>query len=91
MKNSTWLIILSGVAALWWSVHAAEQSPAGPVKEPIRVAQQQQGCCKAWDPYGRDWQVLYGYDYDTCTVENSRRDGDDVNQQSGEIWWDTYC
>jgi len=89
MKAPTLLFISSVLAVLSSSGRATNPVPVTPTDEVIRVVQQ--GCCKALDKYRLEWIILYGYDYPACEAENARRDGDDLEQQSGEIWWDPYC
>ncbi len=45
------------------------------------------GCCKQLK--GGNW-VKFNRDFKLCKIKNSR-EGDDIFQPTGRIWWDTRC
>jgi hypothetical protein len=53
-----------------------------------RLAYAQQGCCKQGGVNG--W-YSNGLNFSDCQDLNSTRDGDDVFEKSGSIWWDVNC
>ncbi len=46
------------------------------------------GCCKERD---KDRWYPNGLNFRDCETLNQRRDGDNVFDQSGFVWWDTQC
>ena len=60
---------------------------------PCRVprADAQAGCCKERDSLSsRAWRPN-GLSFENCRRANDKRDGDNVGQPSGFIWWDGRC
>jgi hypothetical protein len=52
---------------------------------------QAQGCCKERDSLSsRAWRQN-GLSFENCRRLNDKRDGDNVGQPSGFIWWDGRC
>lgn len=52
---------------------------------------QGQGCCKERDALSsRAWRPN-GLSFDNCRRLNDKRDGDNVNQPAGFVWWDARC
>ena len=51
-----------------------------------------EGCCmeRACPDDSCTWYVIQG-DYDECKRINDDRDGDDVESESGLIWWSLDC
>ncbi len=66
----------------------------GPTVPPHGVralAQQQAGCCKVRDALSsRNWRPN-GLSLQNCTKLNEKRDGDNVFQPTGLVWWDKQC
>jgi hypothetical protein len=55
------------------------------------LAQQQAGCCKERDALSsRNWRKN-GLNLQNCTRLNDKRDGDNVFQPTGLVWWDEKC
>jgi hypothetical protein len=55
------------------------------------LAQQQAGCCKVRDALSsRNWQKN-GLNFQNCKQLNDKRDGDNVVQPTGLVWWDGQC
>jgi len=49
------------------------------------------GCCKVRDALSsRNWQKN-GLNLPNCTQLNDKRDGDNVRQPTGLVWWDARC
>jgi len=59
---------------------------------PCRVpAFAQAGCCKERDSLSsRAWRPN-GLSFENCRRQNDKRDGDNVGQPAGFIWWDARC
>ena len=61
---------------------------------PCRVpalAQGPQGCCKERDALSsRAWRPN-GLSFENCRRLNDKRDGDNVYQPAGFVWWDARC
>ena len=52
---------------------------------------QQGGCCKERDSLSsRAWRQN-GLNFENCRRLNDKRDGDNVAQPTGFIWWDARC
>ena len=52
---------------------------------------QGQGCCKERDSLSsRAWRPN-GLSLENCRRLNDKRDGDNVSQPTGFIWWDGRC
>ncbi len=48
------------------------------------------GCCKVRDSYKKNWSKN-GMSFNACRKENQRKDGDNITNQQGLVWWDTQC
>jgi hypothetical protein len=56
-----------------------------------RALAQQTGCCKVRDALSSgDWRNN-GLNLQNCTQLNDKRDGDNVFQPTGLVWWDQNC
>jgi hypothetical protein len=52
---------------------------------------QQRGCCKERDSLSsRTWRQN-GLSFQNCQRLNDKRDGDNVAQPAGFVWWDGRC
>lgn len=48
------------------------------------------GCCKERSSYNDGWRKN-GVSYEACERLNRERDGDNVNDARGLVWWDVRC
>ena len=48
------------------------------------------GCCKERTSSKSKWENI-GENFKTCKSLNQRRDGDNVYDQRGFVWWDVRC
>jgi hypothetical protein len=46
------------------------------------------GACKDRESYGGGWR-LNGRSFEDCKAYNQRRDGDNVFDERGFVWWDS--
>jgi hypothetical protein len=46
------------------------------------------GACKQRDSYSGPWR-FNNLGFDECKAENQRRDGDNVFDERGLVWWDS--
>lgn len=46
------------------------------------------GACKERDSYDAQWR-FNGRSFEECKADNQRRDGDNVFDQRGLVWWDS--
>jgi len=57
----------------------------------VQVFAQQRGCCKERDSLSsRTWRQN-GLSLENCTRLNEKKDGDNVLQPAGFVWWDGQC
>ena len=49
------------------------------------------GCCKERVAYGAPWVQMANVDYQACESINLQKDGDNVLDRRGLIWWDSEC
>jgi hypothetical protein len=55
------------------------------------LAQEPAGCCKERDALSsRNWRNN-GLNLQNCTRLNDKKDGDNVYQPTGLVWWDGRC
>lgn len=47
------------------------------------------GCCKERNSYKENWSKN-GMSFNACKSLN-QKDGDNVTEQRGLVWWDTQC
>ena len=50
----------------------------------------QSGCCMQRDSFNSPWRPN-GLSFRACTKLNQERDGDDVLQPTGFVWWNSRC
>lgn len=48
------------------------------------------GCCKKRNSYQASWTKI-GKNFAACKKLNTKKDGDDVFDESGLYWWDQKC
>jgi hypothetical protein len=48
------------------------------------------GCCKQRNSYSENWRRSR-LNYPQCRQLNQQRDGDNIFDQSGLVWWDVRC
>ncbi len=48
------------------------------------------GCCKARGSYWASW-YKYKVKFTDCDELNQEIDGDNVFDESGQVWWDVVC
>ncbi len=53
-------------------------------------AQSASGCCKERDSFRDRWQ-RNGKTFKQCAKANRRRDGDNISDRRGFVWWDKRC
>ena len=53
--------------------------------------QQSRGCCKERDTLSSTTWRRNGLNLQNCTRLNDKKDGDDVSQSRGFVWWDQQC
>ncbi len=70
------------------STNTVQASDALKLNIPSILVAQQSSCCKQFGDSG--WRII-GYNFFQCDAWNQKYDTDDVNQQSGKIWWDQTC
>jgi len=66
----------------------------GPTVPPSGVpalAQQPGGCCKVRDALSSSNWRKNGLNHENCKQFNDKRDGDNVLQEAGFVWWDGQC
>lgn len=57
----------------------------------VHVLAQPRGCCKERDSLSRrDWRQN-SLSFENCRRLNDKRDGDNVYQPTGLVWWDERC
>ncbi len=50
------------------------------------------GCCKERESYGASWHKSdLGTDFAKCKERNQSKDGDNVFDERGLVWWDVRC
>lgn len=77
------ILTLLGIAA-----DTVQASDAIKLELPSIMVAQQSSCCKQFSDSG--WRII-GHNFFQCDAWNQKYDTDDVNQQSGKIWWDQTC
>jgi hypothetical protein len=50
----------------------------------------QQGCCKIRQSRSGSWYRINA-GFDECRNLNQNKDGDDLYQPLGRVWWDQHC
>jgi hypothetical protein len=50
----------------------------------------QQGCCKVRQSTSGSWYRINA-GFDECRNLNQQKDGDDLYQPLGRVWWDQRC
>ena len=50
----------------------------------------QSGCCKERSSYDGRWG-RNGRSYEDCKALNDKKDGDNVLDERGLVWWDARC
>lgn len=48
------------------------------------------GCCKERNSYNAEWRQN-GLSFKSCESLNQNKDGDNVYDQRGFVWWDARC
>ena len=48
------------------------------------------GCCKVRNSFKENWRPN-GMSFSACKKENQKKDGDNITEQRGRVWWDTQC
>jgi len=54
------------------------------------LAQSVKGCCKELNSFRDRWRSN-NWSFKECASENRQRDGDNVFDRKGFVWWDKRC